>query len=81
MGVRIRQDGSVLCAAMHPSMVGDIDLDDQALYKLAVIDEMLIASDSHLHVAECDPEHCKGTITSASGSPVCGDGIWRWTDS
>lgn len=36
MAVRIRRDGRVLCAAMHPAEPGDTYLDDGLHYKLSV---------------------------------------------
>jgi hypothetical protein len=36
MAVRIRPDGSILCAAMHPQQPGDTYLDDGLHYKLSV---------------------------------------------
>lgn len=35
MAVRIRQDGRILCAAMHPPAQGDTYLDDGLHYKLS----------------------------------------------
>ncbi len=36
MSARVRKDGRVLCAAMHPAEDGDIYIDDGAHYLLAV---------------------------------------------
>jgi hypothetical protein len=36
MAVRIRQDGTILCAAAHPARATDTYLDDGLHYKLAV---------------------------------------------
>lgn len=36
MAVRIRQDGTILCAAMHPAKPGDTYLHDGLHYKLGV---------------------------------------------
>lgn len=36
MALRIRQDGTILCAAMHPSEDGDTYLHDGISYKLTV---------------------------------------------
>ncbi len=75
MGARIRQDGSIVCAAMHPERPGDVYVDDAELYRLATAGEWM-ASPNHLHAEGCDGENCKESTISASGSPVCGDGVW-----
>lgn len=75
MGARIRLDGTIVCAAMHPELDGDYYLDDEQLYKAVEAGE-IEASPTHLHKAECDTVNCSGATISASGSPVCGDGIW-----
>lgn len=36
MSLRIREDGRVLCAAMHPPQPGDVWLDDAVHYRLSV---------------------------------------------
>lgn len=36
MAVRVRRDGRILCAAMHPAESGDTYLDDNLHYKLSV---------------------------------------------
>jgi hypothetical protein len=48
MAVRIRKDGVIVCAAMHPEMEGDTYIDDQQHYDLAVIKEILITDKNHL---------------------------------
>jgi hypothetical protein len=35
MGLRIRKDGRILCAAMHPEELGDTYLDDSVHYTLS----------------------------------------------
>lgn len=35
MAIRIRKDGRILCAAMHPAEPGDVYLDDQTHYVLS----------------------------------------------
>ena len=76
MGARFRIDGTVVCAAMHPAMPGDRYVDDQELHDLITAGD-LVASSTHLHVAGCPGAFdCTGTLISASGVPVCGDGLW-----
>lgn len=36
MAVRVREDGSVVCAAMHPARKGDVYVDDGLHYRLSV---------------------------------------------
>jgi hypothetical protein len=42
MAVRIRCDGRVLCAAMHPEMLGDTYIDDGLAYELSVVRKVLV---------------------------------------
>lgn len=42
MALRIRSDGTVLCAAMHPELPGDVYLDDGAHYTLSVDRGLLV---------------------------------------
>lgn len=48
MAVRIRDDGRVLCAAMHPAVEGDTYLDDGVHYRLSVVDKVLVTEPMHL---------------------------------
>jgi hypothetical protein len=75
MGARIRSNGTVICAAMHPSEAGDIYLTDQQLYDAVEAGE-LRASPTHLHREDCSGENCDGTLTGGSGARLCGDGLW-----
>lgn len=75
MGARIRKRGMVVCAAMHPAHCGDIYLTDQQLYDLSEAGE-LVATPTHLHKSTCNGTDCKSWLIGASGSPVCGDGLW-----
>jgi hypothetical protein len=52
MALRIRPDGTILCAAMHPAQPGDTYLDDHVHYKLSV-DHGAIVTEP----IEPDPEH------------------------
>lgn len=36
MGARVRGDGRVLCAALHPHVAGDVYLPDGLLYELSM---------------------------------------------
>jgi len=55
MALRIRKDGRILCAAMHPSEEGDIYIDDGQHYQMSVIDEVIWTDEKHL-----DKEGIKG---------------------
>jgi hypothetical protein len=46
VAVRIRKDGRVLCAAMHPAEEGDIYLDDPTHYYLSV-EVKVLATEPH----------------------------------
>jgi len=46
MALRIRKDGSILCAAMHPEEPGDTYINDGLHYQLSVI-EKVICTESH----------------------------------
>jgi hypothetical protein len=45
MAVRIREDGRILCAAMHSAAPGDVYLDDQAHYVLSVETGVLVTEE------------------------------------
>lgn len=49
MAVRIRKDGRVLCAAMHPVEDGDIYVDDGVHYKLSVEAKVLVTEPHERH--------------------------------
>lgn len=49
MAVRIRKDGSILCAALHPESDGDTYLDDGLHYKLSVDLKVLVTQESVEH--------------------------------
>lgn len=50
MALRIRKDGRVLCAALHPAEPGDTYLDDGVHYYLSVEKKLLVTSPMELHV-------------------------------
>lgn len=47
MAVRVRADGRVLCAAMHPALPGDTYLHDGLAYKLSVELRVLVTEPMH----------------------------------
>lgn len=47
MAVRIRKDGSIVCAAMFPKEDGDIYIDDAIHYVLSVESKVLITDENH----------------------------------
>lgn len=49
MAVRIRADGRVLCAAMHPAEPGDIYIDDGLHYYLSVEVKVLVTEAHERH--------------------------------
>lgn len=42
MAVRIRKDGRIFCAAMHPEKPGDTYIDDEWHYKLSVEAKLIV---------------------------------------
>lgn len=54
MAVRIRKDGTILCAAMHPAEPGDTYIPDGLHYQLSVIEKVLVAEpwDQHQHCGQ-----------------------------
>lgn len=49
MALRIRSDGQVLCAAIHPEEPGDAYLDDGVHYALAVTYRVLVTEPMPAH--------------------------------
>lgn len=49
MAVRIRQDGRILCAALHPAEEGDTYLDDGVHYYLSVEKRVLVTEPMPRH--------------------------------
>lgn len=64
MAVRIRTDGTILCAAMHPAMEHDTYIDDGTHYKLSVELKYLVT----------EPMHCEG---GRGGHAEHGQWWWR----
>lgn len=62
MAARVRANGDVLCAAMHPAAPGDTYLDDGLHYRLA----------SDLKVLVTEPMHLPG------GGGHVAHGQWWW---
>lgn len=52
MAVRIRLNGTILCAAMHPAQEGDFYIDDELHYLLAVELGFLVTDENHLEHGE-----------------------------
>lgn len=46
MALRVRRDGRILCAAMHPAEDGDTYIDDGLHYRMSV-DHKVIGAESH----------------------------------
>ena len=68
MSLRIREDGTVLCAAMHPAEPGDTYLHDGISYKLTVEHRVLVTDGRHLR------------REGNEGGPLDGHGQWWWCD-
>jgi hypothetical protein len=66
MAVRVREDGKVLCAAMHPALPGDTYLHDGLHYMLSV----------DLRVLVTEPMH---SDAGRGGHAVHGEWWWRHT--
>ncbi|OLO05266.1 hypothetical protein [Salinicola socius] len=54
MALRIRKDGRILCAALHPEYEGDLYLNDSDHYRLSVELRVLVTEpiDSHVERGE-----------------------------
>lgn len=48
MAVRIRKDGTILCAAMHEARDSDAYIDDGLHYLLSIEAKVLVTDDNHL---------------------------------
>lgn len=48
MSLRIRKDGTILCAAMHPAKTGDTYIDDNLAYELSVVHKVLVTEPMYL---------------------------------
>jgi len=49
MALRIRKDGTILCAALHPPKAGDTYIDDGLHYEMSVIHKVICSEPAHLH--------------------------------
>lgn len=49
MAVRIREDGTILCAAMHPALPGDTYLDDSVHQRLSAEYGVLVSEPHERH--------------------------------
>lgn len=49
MAVRIRKDGRILCAAMHPAKEGDVYINDSIHYYLSVEVKVLVTEPHERH--------------------------------
>ena len=49
MAVRIRKNGRILCAAMHPEEPGDTYIDDTLHQILSVDAKVLVTDDKHIN--------------------------------
>ena len=67
MAVRIREDGSILCAALHPAAPGDTYLNDHLHYTLSV----------RLGVLVTEPMHADPGYPGRGGHANHGEWWWR----
>jgi hypothetical protein len=67
VAVRIRIDGTIVCAAMHPEEPGDTYIHDGLHYRLSVELGFLVTDECHLRA---DPAREDG--------PLDGHGLWWW---
>jgi hypothetical protein len=49
MALRVRQDGRILCAAIHPKEDGDTYIDDGLHYQMSVIHKVLVTEPMEKH--------------------------------
>jgi len=49
MALRIRKDGSILCAAMHPEEDGDTYINDELHYKMSVEYGVIVSENMEQH--------------------------------
>jgi hypothetical protein len=49
MALRIRKDGRILCAAIHPKEEGDTYIDDGLHYEMSVIHKVIGSEPADLH--------------------------------
>ena len=49
MSLRIRVDGTILCAAMHPKKKGDTYVPDGLHYRLSVLEKVIVTEPHEKH--------------------------------
>lgn len=50
MALRIRKDGRILCAALHPKEEGDTYIDDGLHYEMSVIHRVIVTEPNDKHM-------------------------------
>lgn len=50
MALRVRKDGKILCAALHGKEAGDVYIDDQLHYEMAVIHKVIVTEPNEKHM-------------------------------
>jgi hypothetical protein len=50
MVLRIRKDGRILCAAIHPAQNGDTYIDDSLHYQMSVIHKVIVTEEIDRHM-------------------------------
>lgn len=71
MALRIRQDGRIFCAAMHPTQEGDTYIHDGLSYRLTVELGVIVTDKYHLRK---DPDR------TDSREVLDGHGQWWWVN-
>ena len=49
MALRIRKNGDILCAAMHPEQEGDTYIDDGLSYSMSVVHKVIVTEPMEKH--------------------------------
>jgi len=49
MAIRIRKNGKILCAAMHPEKKGDTYIDDALHYQMSVVHKVIVTEPMERH--------------------------------
>jgi hypothetical protein len=49
MALRVRHDGRILCAAIHPRHAGDTYIDDGLHYEMSVIHKVIVTEPAEAH--------------------------------
>lgn len=80
MAVRIRQDGTIVCAAMHPEQPGDTYLDDGLHYRLCEL-RALVTDCFHLFADPDAPRVIDPEILGGlRPEQLDGHGLWWWAN-